>query len=135
MRNSKKRIILFLFASGLILSLCAGDYIRNHGGINYIRDIWNYCFINYKEKLHHIEGEYEMEIHYKIDENFIPPLWKLPPINGKATPISDFELTRYANILDDILKNIPKIFSKRTSGDCISAKHCYFTESPTEEQI
>jgi len=71
-------------------------------------EYFTYYFTDYKKSLQDLGREYNIKIDYAIDNDFIDKEWQLPPHNGKAYLIDDFELARFSNVLPTVLKKYPK---------------------------
>jgi hypothetical protein len=79
-------------------------------------DLWNYHFVDYRAALKDLEKKYGVAIIHEVGPHFILELWREPPSNGRATPISDFELSRYARILRLALDKYPSDVITRNLG-------------------
>lgn len=101
-QNLARCALVLLLLSGLAI------YIRDNGGVDYLGDVWNYQFRNYKTAIRDIERDYGICIKYDTGPDFVLEVWRKPPINGQITPISNFELSRYAKILPSVLNKYPK---------------------------
>ena len=73
----------------------------------HVVDLWNYHFGDYRATLKECEKRYGVEIVSEVGPDFILELWRQPPSNGRAAPISDFELSRYSRILPVVLGRYP----------------------------
>lgn len=76
-------------------------------------DRWCLVFENVEEKIEEIELQYGIDIKYDVGDNAIPELWKNPPSNGAATPITRYNLCRYFPVLSRELKKYPANIIRR----------------------
>lgn len=73
-----------------------------------LKDYGRYYFTDFKNDIKEIENTFGLKIDYLVSPNFILSPWNKAPFNGEATQISDFELSRFIQLLPNILGKYPK---------------------------
>lgn len=51
-----------------------------------------------KAKIFAFERRFDLAVHYRVDENFLPAVWQISPVNGSAESLDEKELLRVLDI-------------------------------------
>lgn len=66
-----------------------------------------YLLTDYKAALNQLARQYQVNIIATLDDDFIDLAWRGNPANGKASPISDYELARFSKLLPRFFQSYP----------------------------
>lgn len=104
MRTIKIKVALLIVVALVFIGV---SMIISGGPLRLISEQW--CLINNtaEETLGDIERQYGITIHYEDGVNAIPELWRKPPSNGTAEPITKRNMCRVPPILLRELRKYP----------------------------
>jgi len=103
MNRSKIYILLIIFFV-LLVALPRYESLFDRKVID---DYITYYFTDYKKSLQDLGHLYGVQIVHTINGNFIRKESQLPPRNGKARQIEDFEIARFSILLPLVLQQYP----------------------------
>jgi len=104
MNRPKLYIFLLIVFTLLVVALSRFESLIDRKAID---DYITYYFTDYKKSLQELGQLYAVQIVYTIGGNFIRKESQLPPRNGKAIQIENFEIARFSKLLPLVLQQYP----------------------------